>query len=186
MPVTSLPAALLHHAAHAGEEPWLFRSEGWDWRWISWGELARQVTAWAGALSALPSGSRAAFQYSPRPEAIVLDLAIQAAGLMSVPVSGERERVAEWGCRWVEVVGDGVRFEASPPPLSRGERGDLGGAVVMIGGNLVEVREGELLEMAERVQEEITLPEGWENGRSWSWGDLLRGRRNGPCSPGPR
>jgi len=51
VPVSNLPAALLHHAALAGEEPWLFRSEGWDWRWHSWGELARQVTAWAGVLS---------------------------------------------------------------------------------------------------------------------------------------
>lgn len=152
MPLSNLPAALLHHAALAGEEPWLFRSEGWDWRWHPWAELARQAAAWAGALSALPPGSRAAFLYRARPEAVVLDLALQMAGLVSVPVSGERETIAEWGCAWVEIEGDGLRFEVSPPSPSLLSPG---GVVVGIGGNPVEIGAVELMGMAERVQGEI-------------------------------
>jgi hypothetical protein len=48
-----------------------------------------------------------------------------------------------------------VRFEASPPPLSQGERGDSGGAVVVIGDSPVDVGAVELMEMAEGVQGEI-------------------------------
>ncbi len=84
----NLPAALLRHAASHREEPWLFRAEGWDWRWHSWGEIAREVLARAETLSAYAAGSRHVFPYTARPEAIVLDLAIQAAGLVSVPTSG--------------------------------------------------------------------------------------------------
>ncbi len=155
MPPASSPySALLHHAnlgEIAGEEPWLFRSVGWDWHWSSWGELARQAAAWAAGL---PPASRAAFLYAPRPESVALDLAIQGAGLVSVPVSGEAMKGTY---TWVEVEGEGggVRFEASPPPLSREERGDSGGAVVVIGGAQVEVRAEELMGMAERVQAEI-------------------------------
>jgi hypothetical protein len=40
---TSLLAALQSHAAARPEEPWLFYAEGWDWRWLPWGEAARRV-----------------------------------------------------------------------------------------------------------------------------------------------
>ena len=123
-PLPSPYSALLHRAAFAGEEPWLFRSEGWDWRWSSWGELARQAAARAGKLAELPSASRAAFLYIPRPEAIVLDLAIQGAGLVSVPVSGEREIVVLGGpleqpeeramLTWATVTGAAVALEPAP------------------------------------------------------------------------
>jgi hypothetical protein len=45
------------------------------------------VALWAGSLTALPAGTRVAFLYTPRPAAVVLDLAIQAAGLASLPLS---------------------------------------------------------------------------------------------------
>ena len=84
----TLPAALLRHAELGREEPWLFRPEGWDWRWWSWGEAARRMSAWVERLAALPAGSPVSFSYTALPEAVILDLAIQAAGLVSVPVSG--------------------------------------------------------------------------------------------------
>lgn len=150
-----LPAALLHHAALGPEEPWLFRAEGWAWRWHSWGEVARWVTAWAELLSEIPPACRTAFSYAPRPQAVALDLAIQAAGLVSVPVSGEREG-GEAGF-WAEVEGEEVRvIEPSPPaPLSRGEERNAGGGVVA--GN-EERTAAELMEVVERVQGEIQGP----------------------------
>jgi len=78
--LSNLPAALFHHASSHPEEPWLFRAEGWDWRWHSWGEIARRVQAAAASLSAHPVGSHITFPYTARPDAIVQDLAIQAAG----------------------------------------------------------------------------------------------------------
>ena len=45
------------------------------------------MARWAGPLAALPAGTRVAFLCTPRPAAIVLDLAIQAAGLTSLPMS---------------------------------------------------------------------------------------------------
>jgi long-subunit acyl-CoA synthetase (AMP-forming) len=103
----NLPAALLHRAATDPEEPWLFRSEGWDWVWYPWGELTRWMDGWRDGLSALPAGARAGFDYVPRPEFVVLDLAIQAAGLVSVP--GERGE----GDFWVEIESGAIK--ASPP-----------------------------------------------------------------------
>jgi hypothetical protein len=85
----SLPAALLDHAARHPEEPWLFHREGWDWRWHSWGGVAGQVVREAERLASLAPGTRIAVPDVPLPESIVLDLAAQAAGLVSVPADGE-------------------------------------------------------------------------------------------------
>jgi hypothetical protein len=148
----NLPAALLHHAAHGGEEPWLFRAEGWDWRWHSWSEVAGWVTAWAESLSRLPPASRTAFSYAPRPVAVALDLAIQAAGLVSVPVSGERDRR---GARfWVEVEGEAVRVMETSTSDSLSRR-DAGGGVVVRNEERTAV---EMMEIAAMVQQEITEP----------------------------
>lgn len=132
----SLPAALLCHAELGREEPWLFRPEGWDWRWWSWGEAARRMSLWAERLAALPAGSHVSFSYTALPEAVILDLAIQAAGLVSVPVSGP---VAE---------GWGERLDLDPPalgPLFHRPAGDAG-------------MPADLVAMAERVQAEIGPP----------------------------
>src|SRR5215210_482815 len=118
----NLPAALFRHAAAGREEPWLFRAEGWDWRWHSWGEVAGWVSAWAERLSALPAGSRTAFSYAPHPRAVALDLAIQAAGLVPAPMSGEREGAGFW----VEIEGEELRVsELSPAGSAAFETPDL-------------------------------------------------------------
>lgn len=146
-----LPAALLRRAASDPEEPWLFRSEGWDWVWHPWKELAGWMTAWAERLASLPPGSRAAFLYKGNPESVVLDLAVQAAGLVSMPVS-RREDGAE--AEWIEP------FDASPPgPLSRK---DAGGAVVRAGDVVEEWDSGEILDAAARIGEAIGSRAGRE------------------------
>jgi acyl-CoA synthetase (AMP-forming)/AMP-acid ligase II len=167
---SNLPAALFHHAAAGREEPWLFRAEGWDWRWHSWGEVAGWVSAWAERLSGLPAGSRAAFSYAPHPRDVALDLALQAAGLVPVPVSvpmnGGRE-----GCGarfWVEIAGEELRVtELSPagsaaletPPdligLAERVQAEIRGAlrkstreIVVLGGPLERAEERAMLSWA--------------------------------------
>jgi len=115
----SLPAALFRHAALRPEEPWLFHRRGWDWAWLPWRAVAARVASWSEALSSLPPGSRAAFANWPGPLSIALDLALQAAGLTSIPIPAERlaaalaERRAEI---WVEPAGSEVQEGAAGLP----------------------------------------------------------------------
>ena len=143
-PPPTLPAALLRRAAADPEEPWLFRAEGWDWVWHPWRELAGWMERWRQALSTLPAGSRAAFRYDARPESVILDLAIQAAGLVSAP--GERRE----GDLWIERRD--LDIEISPPDLTSREKGDAAGAVVRIGGADVVWTTTEIVAAGERLQ----------------------------------
>jgi len=140
----NLPAALLRRAAADPEEPWLFRAEGWDWVWHPWRELARWMEDWREPLSALPAGARTGFAYAPRPEFVILDLAIQAAGLLSAP--GERREADAW----VEIA-DG-KLDISPGSPSSG---NAGGAVVTVAGEPVEWTAAELAAAGERLRADI-------------------------------
>ena len=150
-PPPNLPAALLHHAAADPEEPWLFRAEGWDWSWHPWGEAARRLTAWTERLSALPPGTRAAFRDRSHPDTVVLDLAIQAAGLVSAPrLQGER------GGRGVDRDRGGTRSRSSPPASPRLET--PGGVTVRIADADVVWTSAELVAAGERLRGEIGEP----------------------------
>jgi hypothetical protein len=166
----SLPAALFQRAASDPEEPWLFRSEGWDWPWQPWGEIARRVSFWAERLGDLPSGTRVAFADQPRPEAVVLDLAIQRAGLVAVPARDERD-LEETGCRvWADVETDpdsGIPagLERLRLPVWKGEgevrlSGDrpAGSVVARREERAVELSQADLFALADRVQAQIPPP----------------------------
>jgi hypothetical protein len=107
-----LPAALERHAAADPEEPWLFRAEGWDWVWHPWGELAGWRRAWSERITALggdlPAGARVAFRYCSDPPSVILDLAIQAAGFASVPVTDPAQRRTDEA--WIEFEGNELRL----------------------------------------------------------------------------
>jgi hypothetical protein len=107
-----LPAALERHAAADPEEPWLFRAEGWDWVWHSWGELAGWRRAWSARIAALagelPAGARVAFRYCSDPSSVILDLAIQAAGFASVPVADPAQRRVDEA--WIDFEGNELRL----------------------------------------------------------------------------
>lgn len=164
----SLPSALLRRAASDPEEPWLFRSEGWDWPWQPWGEIARRVSFWAERLSILPPGTRIAFADLPRPTTVVLDLAVQAAGLVAVPARNEGDLE---GCRiWVDLETDpdsgapaGIERLRLPAFDASGVGAGLvparaGGVVVRREGHAVELSQPDLIALAERVQAEIPPP----------------------------
>lgn len=135
-----LPAALERHAAADPEEPWLFRAEGWDWVWHSWGELAGWRRAWSERIatlgSGLPGGARVAFRYCSDPSSVILDLSIQAAGFVSVPVQDPAKRRADEA--WIDFQGNELRLQ-----LGEGAGVDAAG------------KDAELVATAERVGEAI-------------------------------
>ena len=83
----SLVAMFFARAAENGDKPFLWRKEGGQWHSISWAEAARQVATLAAALKAegIKPGDRVMIVSENRPEFCVADLAIMAAGAVSVP-----------------------------------------------------------------------------------------------------
>ena len=131
----NLPAALFHHAARHPGEPWLFHAEGWDWRWRTWGEVAREVMARAEALSEIAAESRYAFPYTARPEDVILDLAVQAAGLVSAPNGQPLELSAS------ELIVMAERIQSQIGPTK-------GRDIVVLGGSLEIPEERAMLSWA--------------------------------------
>src|SRR3982750_1550971 len=83
----NLIALFLTRAEAKGDKPFLWaRSEG-AWRSISWAEAARQVAALAFSLKriGLQPGDRVALVSENRPEWLLADLGIMAAGCVTVP-----------------------------------------------------------------------------------------------------
>ena len=74
-------------AAEGGEQPFLWRKRDSAWRPTSWAEAAGQVAAMAAALKALglEPGDRVMLVSENRPEWLIADLAIMAAGCITVP-----------------------------------------------------------------------------------------------------
>jgi hypothetical protein len=105
-----LPSIVLARGAADPEEPALFYPEGLDVRWRSWGALADQVAGGAAALAGagLPAGAAVAFRWRPAPEAVAADLAVQAAGLTSAPVSEPAEAAAAGCAAWLLLPGEHV------------------------------------------------------------------------------
>jgi long-chain acyl-CoA synthetase len=83
----NLVAMLLDRAATFGEKPALWGKRGDQWVALTYRDLARQVAQLAAGLQALGigSGDRVALVAENRPEWIVADYAIMAAGAITVP-----------------------------------------------------------------------------------------------------
>lgn len=120
------------------------------------------VSGWAAPLARYPAGTRASYLAAPHPQSVLLDLALQAAGLIAVPLSGG-PREPEPRPR-VEIEGEslvlpsleeaGVSAAALPDP----ERLGSGGAVLGdIGETLLS--QGDLLAAAERLGRAIPTEE---------------------------
>ncbi|MET4896088.1 AMP-dependent synthetase/ligase [Sphingomonadaceae bacterium jetA1] len=74
-------------AAEKGDAPFLWRKQDGDWRSISWAEAARQVASLSAGLRAagVQRGDRVMLVSENRPEWCIADLAIMAAGGVTVP-----------------------------------------------------------------------------------------------------
>jgi long-chain acyl-CoA synthetase len=83
----SLVAMFLTRASEKGDAPFLWAKRESAWRSISWNEAARQVAALAASLRSigLEPGDRVGLVSENRPEWLISDLAIMAAGCVTVP-----------------------------------------------------------------------------------------------------
>ncbi|HVU30086.1 MAG TPA: AMP-dependent synthetase/ligase [Sphingomicrobium sp.] len=83
----NLVTLFLTRAAEKGDQPFLWAKQEREWRSISWAQAARQVASLAASLKAigLKPGDRVALVSENRPEWLISDLAIMAAGCVTVP-----------------------------------------------------------------------------------------------------
>jgi long-chain acyl-CoA synthetase len=83
----NLVSLFLTRAEEKGLAPFLWARRDGEWQPISWREAARQVAALAVSLKriGLEPGDRVALVSENRPEWLIADLAIMAAGCVSVP-----------------------------------------------------------------------------------------------------
>jgi long-chain acyl-CoA synthetase len=83
----NLVSLFLTRASEKGEKPFLWARREGEWRAISWAYAARQVAALAASLKriGLEPGDRVALVSENRPEWLISDLAIMAAGCVTVP-----------------------------------------------------------------------------------------------------
>src|SRR5688500_9068724 len=74
-------------ARDKGDSPFLWAKEGGSWQSVSWNEAARQVAALAASLRriGLEPGDRVMLVSENRPEWLIADLGIMAAGCVTVP-----------------------------------------------------------------------------------------------------
>ena len=83
----NLVSLFLTRAAEKGDAPFLWAKREGEWQSISWAEAARQVASLAASLKriGLQPGDRVALVSENRPEWLIADLAIMAAGCVTVP-----------------------------------------------------------------------------------------------------
>ena len=83
----NLVSMFLARAEEEGDAPFLWAKRDKEWRPISWKEAARQVAALAASLKrvGLQRGDRVCLVSENRPEWLIADLGIMAAGCVTVP-----------------------------------------------------------------------------------------------------
>ena len=83
----NLVSMFFTRAAEKGDAPFLWRKQEGGWQSTSWRETSRQVAALAASLKrlGLQPGDRVLLVSENRPEWCVADLAIMAAGCVTVP-----------------------------------------------------------------------------------------------------
>src|SRR5579872_996185 len=83
----NLVSLFLSRASDKQDEPFLWAKGEGEWRSINWAEAARQVASLAASLRriGLEPGDRVALVSENRPEWLISDLAIMAAGCVTVP-----------------------------------------------------------------------------------------------------
>ena len=129
--VQSLPAMFFAEAEKRGDAPFLWAKRDRRYEAMSWREVARQVSALSRGLRALgiERGDRVGLVSENRPEWVITDLAIMAAGAITVPayttntVEDHRHILANAGCRAVIVSTNALAQRVIPAadPIARVE-----------------------------------------------------------------
>ncbi len=85
--VRNLPTMFFDHAESFGDRPFLWARQGDEWQSLNWSQTAEQVSALSRGLRALgvEKGDRVMLVSENRPEWLIADLAIMAAGAITVP-----------------------------------------------------------------------------------------------------
>ena len=85
--LTSLPAMFFANTSAIGDRPFLWAKCGGDWRPTTGSDACKKATALTNALASLgvSKGDRVALIAESRPEWLIADIAIMAAGGISVP-----------------------------------------------------------------------------------------------------
>ena len=83
----NLVTMFLTRSREKGDAPFLWAKHGGTWEPISWSEAARQVAAFADSLKriGIEPGDRVMLVSENRPEWLIADLGIMAAGAVTVP-----------------------------------------------------------------------------------------------------
>jgi long-chain acyl-CoA synthetase len=83
----NLVTMFLSRAREKGDAPFLWAKRGGAWQSVSWSEAARQVSVFADSLKrlGLEPGDRVMLVSENRPEWLIADLGIMAAGCVTVP-----------------------------------------------------------------------------------------------------
>jgi long-chain acyl-CoA synthetase len=118
----SLAAMLFDLAAQHGPKPFLWAKRDGAYRAMSWAEAASQVSRLSRALRALgiKPGERVGLVAENRPEWVIADFAIMAAGAITVPayttntVDDHRHILSNSGCRAVIVSTEALAVRVRP------------------------------------------------------------------------
>ena len=128
----NLVAMFLARARENGEKPFLWAKKDGHWQAISWADAARQVASLAAALNALglKRGDRVMLVSENRPEWCISDLAIMAAGCVTVPAyitNTERDHahVLENSGACAVIVSTAKLARALLPAVLRSNQGQL-------------------------------------------------------------
>ncbi|HJR83199.1 MAG TPA: AMP-binding protein, partial [Sphingomicrobium sp.] len=83
----NLVSMFLTRVREKGDAPFLWAKREGEWRSISWREAARQAAAFAESLKSigLEPGDRIMLVSENRPEWLIADLGVMAAGCVTVP-----------------------------------------------------------------------------------------------------
>lgn len=149
------------HARSISEQPALLFPSTEEWDWLSWSEWEEEIRAKAGELTEVEPGTRIGFRFAPEPRSLTRDLAIQAAGSVSVPGSGSPAR--EVGFWWGE---DGLeRATSSGTTSGEPPREELPGVLVEEDGSPL-VWGSEELETAAGAVDDLLAVDDPESGES--------------------
>src|SRR5579864_1433154 len=118
----NLAALFFERAAEKGDRPFLWEKRGSRYEPISWRETAQEVSAMARGLKALgvKRGDRVALVSENRPHWMIADLAVMAAGAITVPayttntVDDHRHILANSGARAVIISKDALALRVIP------------------------------------------------------------------------